>query len=77
MMPLTFAKINETLSIKKVMTTSARSHLKDLGFVEGENISIVQKGNAGLIVLVKGVRLALSLELASRIYVSEGDQNEA
>ena len=76
-MPLTFAKVNETLSIKKVMTTSTRSHLKDLGFVEGENISIVQKGNAGLIVLVKGVRLALSLELASRIYVSEGDQNEA
>ena len=76
-MPLTFAKVNETLSIKKVMTTSDRRHLKDLGFVEGENISIVQKGNAGLIVMVKGVRLALSLELASRIYVSEGDQNEA
>ena len=70
-MPLSFAKVNEVVSVKKITTLSARQHLSDLGFVEGEKISIIQKGRSGLIVNVKGVRLALSNELANHIYVLE------
>ena len=70
-MPLSFARINETVMIQKIMTSNVRQHLADLGLIEGESIAVIQKGHAGVIVSVKGVRLALSKELADHIYVRE------
>lgn len=44
-------------------------HLENLGFVPGEEISVVSRIGGNLIVNVKGSRVALSSELAKRITV--------
>ena len=44
-------------------------HLENLGFVPGEEISVVSRIGGNLIVNVKGSRVALSSELAKHITV--------
>lgn len=46
-----------------------KRHLRDLGFVPGETVKIVGENASGLILIVKGVRLALNRALASKIMV--------
>lgn len=46
-----------------------KSHLQNLGFVKGENVQVVGENPSGLIVLIKGVRVALNRGLASLIIV--------
>ena len=44
-------------------------HLKNLGFVENETVSVIQSIQGNLIVEIKGVRIALDKSLANRIMV--------
>ena len=46
-----------------------RVHLKNLGFVENETVSVIQSIQGNLIVEIKGVRIALDKSLANRIMV--------
>ena len=70
MMPLTIAGTGEELMIKKIGgSPEMRSHLNDLGFVKGENIQIVSAIGGNLIVLVKGVRIAVGRDMAKHIMI--------
>ena len=69
-MPLVFVKDGETATIKKITgNDNMRRHLSDLGFVPGELVTIVNRMNGGLIVNVKGARVALDGEMGARIIV--------
>ncbi len=69
-MPLLFANINEDLTIKNVSgNKDTKHHLESLGFVCGNVIRIISKNNQNVIVLIKGSRIALSGQLANKIYI--------
>ena len=70
-MPLSFAQAGEThkvLSLQGDDTT--KQHLLDMGFVSGQIVQIIGNSNQGLILSIKGVRLALNRGLAHRINVA-------
>lgn len=46
-----------------------KRHLQDIGFVKGEQVKVINENDSGLILLVKGVRIALNRGLASKIIV--------
>jgi ferrous iron transport protein A len=46
-----------------------KRHLQDLGFIKGENVKVIAENQSGIILLVKGVRIALGRGLASKIIV--------
>ena len=70
MMPLTFASVGEENMIRKVGGNSEiRSHLENLGFVTGGNVTVVSTIGGNLIVNVKDSRVAISREMASKILV--------
>lgn len=47
-----------------------KRRLQDLGFIKGEEVKVVGENPGGLILLVKGVKIALNRGLASLIVVS-------
>ena len=44
-------------------------HLKNLGFIEGEPVMVINKVDDNVIIKIKGVSLAITNELAKRILV--------
>lgn len=70
MMPLMFADVGESNIIKKVSgNAEVKRHLENLGFVPGGQLNIVSKNAGNLIVNVKESRIALSEEMARRIFI--------
>lgn len=70
MMPLIFAKIGEDNMIKKIGgKAETKQHLEDLGFVIGGRVNIISAIGGNLIVNVKDTRVAISREMASKIFV--------
>lgn len=70
MMPLTIAKIGETVMIRKISgKDEARQHLAELGFVVDSNVTVVSEIAGNLIVQVKDSRIALDKTMANRIMV--------
>ncbi len=45
-------------------------HLQDMGFAPGAEVEVVGSNNGGMILLVKGTRIALDRGLASKILVA-------
>lgn len=69
-MPISLASPNETLTIKKITgNEKIQMHLRNLGFIEGEPVIIVSKINKSVILKIKGVSLAITNDLANKIYV--------
>ncbi len=69
-MPLTFANAGEENQIRRVGgNPQIRAHLEDLGFVPGGSVTVVASMGGNLIVQVKGTRVAISREMASKIMV--------
>lgn len=69
-MPLSLCKVGETIKVSKIVgNNEVKTHLNDLGFVEGANISIVNSLNGNIIVNVKNSRVALDERLANKILV--------
>lgn len=69
-MPLILGDVNTLYTIRCVSgKDDVRAHLKNLGIVENESITIKQAVQGNLIVEIKGVRIALSSALAKRIQV--------
>ncbi len=69
-MPLSFAEENTSYTISRITgKDEVRSHLRNLGLVENETISVKQSIAGNLIVEVKGVRIALNKDLARRIMI--------
>lgn len=48
-----------------------KKRLEAMGFIEGETVEVLQDLPSGLVVLVKGVRVALNRGLAISIMVSD------
>lgn len=69
-MPITLAEKDKDLTITRIGgTQEVKQHLADLGFVVGGMLKVVSSINGNLIVSVKGVRIALSEEMARKIMV--------
>ena len=70
MMPLIYAQNGEPLIIKKIGgNPEVKKHLEDLGFNVGGEVSVVSSLGENLIVKVKESRVAVSEELAKKIFV--------
>ena len=70
-MPLAMVSIGEKRKIKSLTGTEDRKkHLIDLGFVSGQDVLVLGDSAAGMILLVKGTKLALNRGLAQKILVA-------
>ena len=68
MMPLSMAKMGETVTIKKLGgKDEVRQHMAELGFVVEEKVTVVNEMNGNLILQVKDSRIALGKALAAKI----------
>lgn len=71
MIPLTLTAVNEETIIRKVGgSPEVRKHLETLGFVAGSSVAVITEMAGNLVVKVKETRVAVSRELAQKIYVS-------
>ena len=68
MMPLTFAPVGTHAVIRKIIgKDDVRQHLAELGFVAGQEVTVVSSLNGNLIINVKGSRIALDQKMAQRV----------
>lgn len=71
-MPLSMVLQGETRTIMDFRgQEEMKRHLQDLGFTKGERVRVVGDNPSGMILLVKGVRIALNRALAQRIVVDD------
>ena len=67
-MPLTYAPIGEPAVIRKITgKDEVRQHLAELGFVVGQQVTVVSSLAGNLIISVKGSRIALDAAMAQRV----------
>ncbi|MBO4560171.1 MAG: ferrous iron transport protein A [Lachnospiraceae bacterium] len=70
MMPLIYAEKGQPQIIRRIGgSPKVKKHLEDLGFNVGGEVSIVNSLGENLIVKVKESRVAVSDELAKKIFV--------
>ena len=70
-MPLSFAELGEIKVIQEFRgKEDVKRHLQDIGLVKGEEGKVLSENESGLIILVKGVRVAVNKSLASKIMVA-------
>ncbi|GHV18129.1 hypothetical protein FACS189425_06060 [Clostridia bacterium] len=69
-MALLFANVGEQGSIKKIAgNENSRKFLETLGFVTGSFVTVITKSGGNIIVSIKESRIAISREMASKIYI--------
>ncbi|HIS77040.1 MAG TPA: ferrous iron transport protein A [Candidatus Merdivicinus excrementipullorum] len=69
-MPLTFAKAGQTSRIVKITgKDEVRQHLANLGFVSGEQVTVIAEMAGSLILKIKDSRIALDKSMANRIMI--------
>ena len=67
-MPLSNLKIGQTGTITKIDGKDhIQKHLRNLGFVEGEQIAVINALMGNVIVNIKGSRVALNQSIADKI----------
>lgn len=70
-MALTMAGDGEIMTIQRFLgKEEAVSRLRELGFIPGEKVEVVGRNQSGMVLLVRGVRIALDRSLAGRIIVA-------
>lgn len=70
MMPLGMASVGDTNTIVKITgRDEVRQHLAELGFVVGEEVTVVSQMGGNMILSVKDSRVALDKTMAMRIMV--------
>ena len=70
MMPLGMASVGDTNTIVKITgRDEVRQHLAELGFVVGEEVTVVSQLGGNMILSVKDSRIALDRTMAMRIMV--------
>ncbi len=73
MLPLLLAEKGSSLRIGRITgREKTRRFLKNLGFSEGEVITVVSDMNGSLIVKIKDSRVALGKDVTGHILVSKG-----
>ena len=71
-MPLAMVMEGETRTITDFKgQEELKRHLQDLGFIRGERVRVVGENAAGMILMVKGVKVALNRGLAHMIMVED------
>lgn len=71
-MPLALLGPGETRTITDFKgQDEMKRHLQDLGFIKGENVRVVEENPGGMILMVKGVKIALNRALANKIMVAD------
>lgn len=71
-MPLAMVMEGETRTITDFKgQEELKRHLQDLGFIKGERVRVVGENAGGMILMVKGVKVALNRGLAHRIMVED------
>jgi ferrous iron transport protein A len=69
-MPLTFSNPGEKQVIVRIGgNEKTRKFLENLGFVQGQEVSVVSSLNGNLIVSVKDSRVAIDESMATKIFV--------
>ena len=70
MVPLGMTGVGETSIIRKITgRDEVRQHLAEMGFVVGEQVTVISELGGDLILSVKDCRVALDKSLAMRILV--------
>lgn len=70
MMPLLMARRGETNKISAVRgKDEIKRVLANLGFVEGSAVTVISEIDGNLIVNVKDARIALSKQMAAKIFI--------
>ena len=70
MMPLGLASVGDTNTIVKITgRDEVRQHLAELGFVVGEEVTVVSQMGGNMILSIKDSRVALDRTMAMRIMV--------
>lgn len=70
MMPLSMVSVGDVNVIQKITgRDDVRKHLANLGFVVGEEVTVVNQLGGNLILSIKNSRVALDKTLATRIMV--------
>lgn len=70
MMPLTLADVGRDNIVKRIGgKPEVRRHLENLGFVVGSSVTVINSIGDNVIVRVKEARVAISAEMAQKIYV--------
>ena len=70
MLPLFLAKPEEENTIKKISGNhEVKRHLEDMGFSVGSFVTVISTNSGNVIVKVKESRVAISEEMAMKIYV--------
>jgi ferrous iron transport protein A len=70
MMPLGMASVGDVNIIRKITgRDEVRQHLAELGFVVGEEVTVVSETGGNMILSIKDSRIALDRTMAMRIMV--------
>lgn len=71
-MPLAMMNLGEIRTIVDFKgQEDVKRHLQDIGFIKGEKVEVVGENKSGIILIVKGVRIALNRGLATKIMVTD------
>ncbi|MBQ9518183.1 MAG: ferrous iron transport protein A [Eubacterium sp.] len=70
MIPLCCADAGSANVIKRIGgKPEVRKHLENLGFIAGDTVTVITEQSGNIIVKVKETRVAISKEMAMKIYV--------
>ena len=70
MMPIALANVGEPMIVKRIGgSPEVKTHLENLGFVVGGNVTVITSLGGNIIVNVKESRVAISEEMARKIMV--------
>ena len=70
-MPIVIAPLDTELTIIKILADEkTKKHLESLGVFANGKITVISINNGNVICIVKGVRLGLNREVASKILVA-------
>ena len=69
-MPITMAKSGDSVEIKRITgKDDTRRFLASLGFIEGEQVTVVSEMAGNVIINVKDTRVAVDKTMARRIMI--------
>lgn len=72
MMPLSMARMGEPVRIMKINGKGeTKRFLNSLGFVIGDNVTVVSQLGGNMIINVKDTRVAIDKSMANRIMINE------
>lgn len=71
-MPLAMMEQGDTRTITDFKgQEEMKRHLQDLGFIRGARVRVVGENQGGMILMVKGTKIALNRALAHKIIVAD------